>query len=407
MRNSGANGTIAQNCLTFGVYCDIRTPLMTHCRTALALLNGFPQDRARGEANAMSLGVIFKGPEGIALTADSRLTLPFPVPGTDLFAQAFYDNSSKLLKIIGQDYVAAITVGLGAIGMQVPRTASSFLPEFEQELGQPPIRLSVVNFSTQLSDFFLRQWRSLMKVNLLPPGKKFDEMVFLVAGYNDGEINGRVYRMTIPSNPAPTELQVGADFGLHWEGQSEITTRIINGFDASSLAFMQKHFAIPENQFPQFINEFKARSTLPIPWQFISLQDGLNLCILLVRVTSQLQQYTAGIRGVGGPIDAATITRNRGIQMGTAQGNTWREDMNRRELFFSAVIGAATITAAMGQPSEQAVPSSAEEETRSESVPLTANEASSATWQARMAGTDLTLAFTESPQRAVENFVKK
>jgi hypothetical protein len=87
----------------------------------------------------VSLGIVFKGPEGIVLAADSRVTLTFqPVappqpagaaPQPVMVVPAFYDNATKLLRCAGQDYVAVVTYGLGAIGLAEPRTAHSYLPE--------------------------------------------------------------------------------------------------------------------------------------------------------------------------------------------------------------------------------------------------------------------------------------
>ena len=82
----------------------------------------------------MSLGIAFKGPEGIVLAADSRVTLSGPLPESNLLVQAHYDNATKLLKVKDHDNVGAITYGLGALGGRQPRTVHSYLPEFEAEL---------------------------------------------------------------------------------------------------------------------------------------------------------------------------------------------------------------------------------------------------------------------------------
>ena len=74
----------------------------------------------------MSLGVAFKGAEGIVLAADSRVTLDVldnAVPNQ--VHQAYYDNATKLLQVNEHNYVGAVTYGIGAIGQQSPRTAHS------------------------------------------------------------------------------------------------------------------------------------------------------------------------------------------------------------------------------------------------------------------------------------------
>ena len=85
----------------------------------------------------MSLGIAFKGPEGIVLAADSRVTInakrPLS-PQQTLILPSTFDNATKLLRVEGQKHVGAVTYGAGTIGLAEPRAAHSFLPEFELEL---------------------------------------------------------------------------------------------------------------------------------------------------------------------------------------------------------------------------------------------------------------------------------
>ncbi len=74
---------------------------------------------------------------------------------------ATYDNATKLLSVRGQQYVGAVTYGLGALGPPDFRTAHSLIPEFEHEI-EGAKRLSVQEFAEKLSDFFSRQWKLRM-----------------------------------------------------------------------------------------------------------------------------------------------------------------------------------------------------------------------------------------------------
>ncbi len=84
----------------------------------------------------MSLGIAFKGLEGIVLAADSRVTLTTQMPsplgptGPIMLIPSTYDNATKLLKVRGQEHIGAVTYGVGAIGLAEPRTAHSYIPEF-------------------------------------------------------------------------------------------------------------------------------------------------------------------------------------------------------------------------------------------------------------------------------------
>ena len=83
----------------------------------------------------MSLAIAFKGPEGIVLAADSRVTLSGQT-SEGILIQATYDNATKLLEVRNQKHVGVVTYGSGAFGVPSPPTVNSFLPEFEAHLDE-------------------------------------------------------------------------------------------------------------------------------------------------------------------------------------------------------------------------------------------------------------------------------
>lgn len=261
----------------------------------------------------MSLGIAFKGPEGVVLAADSRVTLmaqlSTSVPGQTMLAPATYDNATKLLKVKGQDYVGAVTFGIGAIGMQAPRTVHSYLPEFEAALvAENCSRLTVEEFASKLGDFFLAQWNAVMP-NVTPR----EQIVFFVGGIDPDAPYGRVFELHIPSAPKPKEwFQSANDFGAIWGGQREFVDRLVQGYDGRTLDIIKAEL----NVSPDAENRLTARLrelTVPIPYQFLPLQDSIDLAIFLIRTTITLQTWQIGVRGVGGAIDVATITRTGGF----------------------------------------------------------------------------------------------
>ena len=179
----------------------------------------------------MSLGVVFRSAEGIVLAADSRVTLTTAGKqgqgGTTEIVPAFYDNATNLLSINGLTHVGVVIYGLGALGSTAPRTAYSFMPEFEAALNDDKVdRLSVEDFAKRLSDFLFEQWRVNMPTEFNGP-----DLAFLIGGYNEDEPYGRVYEVFIPSRPVPLERHPGAEFGVTWGGQREYVDRLIRGFD--------------------------------------------------------------------------------------------------------------------------------------------------------------------------------
>jgi len=262
----------------------------------------------------MSLGIAFKGAEGIVLAADSRVTLmgSLQVPNAQpVMVPAAFDNATKLLSVNSQKFVAAVTYGLGAIGLQAPRTASSFLPEFAEEVTGG--RLSVQDFATRLGDFFLRQWRTAGMPTPPPLG---NDMFFLVGGYDEGAPYGRLFQLRVPGAPGPVEVFPNpGEFGAVWGGQKEMTDRLLQGFDPALPNLVQDLLGIPpDKRRPNLEQELRQRLVTPIPWQFLPLQDCVDLSIFLVRTTIAVQQWLVNVRGVGGAVDVATITRTEGFQ---------------------------------------------------------------------------------------------
>jgi 20S proteasome alpha/beta subunit len=255
----------------------------------------------------MSLGIAFKGPEGIVLAADSRVTLTSTLPdGTKLTSS--FDNATKLLQVKDQDNVGVVTYGVGAFGDPAPRTAHSYLPELERELAGRD-RLSVADFAGEISTFFQRQWTSSGM-----PATGTDDMWFLIAGYDPDATYGRVFQLRIPSSPTPDEQMVGNQFGLTYGGQHEVTSRLLAGFDPRVGDVLKTALGITDVQVAALWPVLQRELQLPIPWQFLPLQDCVDLAIFLVRTTATIQNWLVGIRGVGGAIDVATITRTEGFR---------------------------------------------------------------------------------------------
>jgi 20S proteasome alpha/beta subunit len=254
----------------------------------------------------LSLGIAFKGPEGIVLAADSRVTLSGPLPGSNLLVQSHYDNATKLLKVKDHDNVGAVTYGLGALGGRQPRTAHSYLPEFEAELATEE-RLSVEGFATRLGDFFRGRWSAANT-----PAEA-DALVFLVGGFDEGDAYGRVFEVSIPNAPAPVEQSVD-DFGITFGGQHEIAGRLLGGYDPRLEALMSANVHLNPAQTKNLRQKVLQSLAMPIPYQFLPLQDCVDLAIFLIKTTATLQRWTTGVRGVGGAIDVATITRTDGFR---------------------------------------------------------------------------------------------
>jgi hypothetical protein len=187
------------------------------------------------------------------------------------------------------------------------------MPEFEATVGKKG-RMKVLDFSSRFSNFFMERWKD-HKMPEPEEHKRLNEpdMVFLIGGYDEGEPYGRVFEVGIPSNPEPKPWHPGTSFGPVWGGQQEFVGRLINGYDPNLVPVVQNHLKLSDEQVVGLRNELQ-KIQVPIPYPFLPLQDCINLSILLIQTTIQMQTFYVGLRGVGGEIDVATITKTGGLQ---------------------------------------------------------------------------------------------
>lgn len=251
----------------------------------------------------MSLGVVIKGPEGLVLAADSRVTLQASHGNRPAMVVNF-DNATKLLGFSKPNlFVGAVTYGAAVIGQ---RTAYSFVPEFEVKLLEGP-RLRIEDFSRKLSEFFKEQWDKAMPKDYVGPN-----MTFIVGGYDEGDAYGKVFLFHIPASPDP-QAQNPDSFGMTWGGQLQIASRLIHGYDPALLGILQERLKLDEQQINELVKVFKENLEFMTPYPILPLQDCVDLALHLIRTTMTAQALALGIRGVGGPIDVAVITRTGGL----------------------------------------------------------------------------------------------
>ena len=253
----------------------------------------------------MSLGVVIKGPEGVVLAGDSRVTLTSLLPDQTPIHVNF-DNATKVLQFTPpNNFVGVVTYGQAVIGT---RTASSYIPEFELELRNEPDhmrRLSVQDFAERLSGFFLKTWKAAMPSDYSGP-----PMVFVVAGYDQDAAHGRVFLFNVPGSPIPEPRNAGDNnFGITWGGQMDVATRLIKGFDVNLVPILAASLDKDPSVVANALEESRKYVELKIPYNVLPLQDCIDLSIFLIRTTIAAQRFGVMVRSVGGQIEVATITR--------------------------------------------------------------------------------------------------
>ncbi|MBN2878287.1 MAG: hypothetical protein JXN65_01535 [Clostridia bacterium] len=260
----------------------------------------------------MSLGIVIKSPEGLVLAAESRVTMGIKMkaPAGNLDTHVYFDNATKLLSFASPNsHIGVVTYGQAVIGKKTPRTAASFLPEFESTL--PEERLTVEEFAKRISAFYMKQWLKEMPAN--ENGGKPINMSFIVAGYDKNDVLGKVYVIDIPGSPEPKERCAGETFGITFGGQTEIMTRLMMGYDMRLAPMLKKELNLSSEQQAKFDTVINRYQTA-VPFQVFALQDCIDLANFYIKTTIESQRLSIGIRGVGGEIDVAIIKRNKELE---------------------------------------------------------------------------------------------
>ncbi len=212
-----------------------------------------------------------------------------------------FDNATKLLSFSKpHNSIGVITYGAGAIGV---RTAHSFVSELEESL--PKERIPVEEFAKLLGVFYKEQWLRLQNTQ--------GQMTFLVGGFDKGSPYGKTFEVIIPTHTDPILRHDTESFGITWGGQREVVDRVVKGYDSQLLTMVEESLDLDPTQL-QILEKKLQPLELAIPIHAMPLQDCVDLAIFMVRTTIEAQRLTIGLRGCGGPIDVATITKKAGLK---------------------------------------------------------------------------------------------
>lgn len=298
----------------------------------------------------MSLGINTTTPEGIVLAADSRQSYR----NQKNMSRIGSDSASKVFKI--NDKAGLVVAGLAFLPENgVSKNISRFIEEFKKNInGQD---LTIFEIAENLKKFFENKYQYKDQLKILPnqikadlerQGCKIDNIVeenghikfkfkdpkgiqregitgveqlqFIIAGYNKDESH-QVAMVYVPGNVdlKRDSAKRGMEYGASWIGQIDVVSRIVLGFDGriGNLPALQK---ITSEIGPQEFQKQLHSLEYVIQWGTMTLQDGIDFSALAIETTTAIQRFSDGIAGdpgdipgVGGPIDVAVITPNKGF----------------------------------------------------------------------------------------------
>jgi len=225
----------------------------------------------------MSIAVCVKGSGCISLAADSRRTI-HPYKAVDLYET--WDGDKKLISFNGE---AHRWVGIAESGACAPQdTPASIISEVEA--GLPPCRLTIGEYAQRVHEAAARRAEGSAEYLLHAS----------VAGFDEGEPEGRVFLVNVPASLAPVEFAAGS-VGIAYSGAREFVDRLVCGYDPRLIVEdkeLRSHLALP-----------LALTTMPV-------EECAALAMFLVQTSVGIQRCFGQIayQFSGGPLDVATIT---------------------------------------------------------------------------------------------------
>jgi hypothetical protein len=294
----------------------------------------------------MTLAISSLTSSGIVLTTDSRQTYRNQAGairvGSDSATKLFKLADSCGVAISGRAFLNETNQPVKDAGFFVRRFAES------EELSRLTVKQIAEKLNKCIGDIFVsRELEGIKKQienrvkelggteltisppdgNLLPYSFKdkdgkiisdngwVETLTMIVAGIDSDKI-GRAYIVSVPKGI--TNERDTQQCGALWVGQTDVLGRIVKGFapEIGNLDFVK---AATANDSAGVSAQLEKLEYI-INWGTITLQDAVDFCVLMTRTTASIQRFSDGTRltpggipGVGGEIDIAVITPEKGF----------------------------------------------------------------------------------------------
>lgn len=149
---------------------------------------------------------------------------------------------------------------------------------------------------------------------------RIDPIYVTIAGYNqDG--SHEVYNSHTPGNLQQlcNSAEAGKEYGASWNGQSDVISRIMHGFDPRIQNLQMMRDVMQEKGQEQFFQQLRGLE-YNFQWGTMTLQDAVNFSSQMLKTTAMIQNLSDGIladpgdfANVGGPVDIALVTPDQGF----------------------------------------------------------------------------------------------
>lgn len=299
----------------------------------------------------MSLAINVTTSSGLVLAADSRQSYRNQLGASRIGS----DNASKLFQLSKR--VGCVVTGIAFLpgGDGNIRNISAFIEEFKRK--EECDKMGVLEIAEKIHKFFNEKydWKknleNIKAVIIQDLDKKdfklvsdfieekgvlkfkykdkteqerqgvvgVDRIDIMVAGFNhDG--SHQVFICSAPGDVSKKrDSKEKEKYGASWIGQQDVLSRVVLGFENRffNLPFVQK--AVQEMGEGEIVKQLRGLQ-YQISWGTMTLQDAIDFCVLAIKTTEAIQRFSDGvvlapgdIPGVGGAVDVAVITRDKGF----------------------------------------------------------------------------------------------
>ncbi len=301
----------------------------------------------------MSLGISITTPEGIVLAADSRQSYR----NQKNVSRVGSDSASKLFQLSSRTGVVVAGPAFLQDSDGINKNISKYIEDFRK--ANDPEKLTVFQIAVALQAYFSKQYQykkilpilqKQLKEQLEAQGAQsikmqvneeegrviatftdkdgtpqqavagIDAINFLLSGYNkDNSHYSYIIQVPGKISEKRNSGKRSLEYGAEWIGQKDVISRIVLGFDGRIQAiplFSELIAKKGTKAFKQSIGGLE----YAIQWGTMTLQDAIDFCVLMIKTTTAIQRFSDGIAldpgdipGVGGAVDVAVITENKGF----------------------------------------------------------------------------------------------
>jgi len=243
--------------------------------------------------------------EGIVMASDSATAV---VPNGKL--DNIYYNRKKLYNLIKGLPIGIVSFGDGEIGdLTIPLLIRKFRRVINDKNSGNQLNQQNFVMKNVAEDFLSYLKKELHNANEGGKLQNHDIIGFLIGGYS-----------TKADVPELWEIKIEKfrDFlieqkGYSWRGQGEIIQRILFGH-CTKLGSILKNHKLPNEVIKSILNQCKQDLSANMIVNTMPIKDAIEVAQFLMHTTIKYYRYRSGLSLVGGSIDIAVITREKGFR---------------------------------------------------------------------------------------------